>query len=226
MLRRVISSALKRSYAKVTQPAPAFSGTAAVNGAFADVSLEKYNNDGKWVCLFFYPLDFTFVCPTELIAFSDMADKFTENNCQVVACSVDSHFSHLAWDSQPRKQGGLGGVNYPILADFNKKIAQDYGVLIGKLQYNVYHLWLIKKIILDAAGGIALRGLFLIDPKGVVRHSVVNDLPVGRSPEEALRILQAFQFVEEHGEVCPANWQPGKKTINPAKANEYFESEN
>lgn len=208
MLRRIISSALKRNYAKVTQQAPAFAGTAAVNGAFEQVSLEQYNNDGKWVCLFFYPLDFTFVCPTELIAFSDMAGKFAENNCQVVACSVDSHFSHLAWDSQPRKQGGLGGVNYPILADFNKKIAEDYGILI------------------DAAGGIALRGLFLIDPKGVVRHSVVNDLPVGRSPDEALRILQAFQFVEEHGEVCPANWQPGEKTINPAKANEYFESAN
>merc|ERR1712226_1652087 len=132
--------------------------------------------------LFFYPLDFTFVCPTELIAFSDMTAAFAEHNCQVVACSVD--------------------------ADFSKQIAKDYGVLI------------------DAAGGIALRGLFLIDPKGVLRHSVVNDLPVGRSPDEALRILQAFQFVEEHGEVCPANWKPGKKTINPAKASEYFESEN
>merc|ERR1711990_759094 len=142
--------------------------------------------------LFFYPLDFTFVCPTELIAFSDMT----------------AAFSHLAWNNQDRKAGGLGGVNYPILADFSKQIAKDYGVLI------------------DAAGGIALRGLFLIDPKGVLRHSVVNDLPVGRSPDEALRILQAFQFVEEHGEVCPANWKPGKKTINPAKASEYFESEN
>jgi len=143
-----------------------------------------------------------------LIAFSDMTAEFAKHNCQVVACSVDSHFSHKAWDDMPRKKGGLGGVQYPILADFNKKVAEDYGVLV------------------DVAGGIALRGLFLIDPSGVVQHSVVNNLPVGRSPEEALRILQAFQFVEEHGEVCPANWKPGAKTINPAQASDYFESAN
>jgi len=208
MLRRAITSVARRSYAKVSNPAPAFSGQAVVNGAFEEISLEKYNAEGKWVCLFFYPLDFTFVCPTELIAFSDMTAEFAKHNCQVVACSVDSHFSHKAWDDMPRKKGGLGGVQYPILADFNKKVAEDYGVLV------------------DVAGGIALRGLFLIDPSGVVQHSVVNNLPVGRSPEEALRILQAFQFVEEHGEVCPANWKPGAKTINPAQASDYFESAN
>jgi len=208
MLRRAITSVARRSYAKVSNPAPAFSGQAVVNGAFEEISLEKYNSEGKWVCLFFYPLDFTFVCPTELIAFSDMTAEFAKHNCQVVACSVDSHFSHKAWDDMPRKKGGLGGVQYPILADFNKKVAEDYGVLV------------------DVAGGIALRGLFLIDPSGVVQHSVVNNLPVGRSPEEALRILQAFQFVEEHGEVCPANWKPGAKTINPAQASDYFESAN
>merc|ERR1712227_119829 len=168
MLRRAITSVARRSYAKVTQPAPAFAGQASVNGACEEISLEKYNAEGKWVCLFFYPLDFTFVCPTELIAFSDMTAEFAKHNCQVVACSVDSHFSHKAWDDMPRKKGGLG----------------------------------------------------------VVQHSVVNNLPVGRSPEEALRILQAFQFVEEHGEVCPANWKPGAKTINPAQASDYFESAN
>merc|ERR1712110_323882 len=208
MLRRVLTSVARRSYAKVTAPAPAFSGPAVVNGAFEEISLEKYTNEGKWVCLFFYPLDFTFVCPTELIAFSDMTAAFAEANCQVIGCSVDSQFSHLSWNNMPRKQGGLGGVEYPILSDFSKQISKDYGVLI------------------DALGGISLRGLFLIDPAGNTRHSVVNDLPVGRSPDEVLRILQAFQFVEKHGEVCPANWKPGAKTINPAKASDYFESAN
>ena len=132
----------------------------------------------------------------------------------------------------PRKKGGLGGVQYPILADFNKKVAEDYGVLVGKIQIYfsiISSIFIIDKklsLILDVAGGIALRGLFLIDPSGVVQHSVVNNLPVGRSPEEALRILQAFQFVEQHGEVCPANWKPGAKTINPAQASDYFESAN
>merc|ERR1712076_256979 len=149
--------------------------------------------------LFFYPLDFTFVCPTELIAFSDMTAAFAEHNCQVVACSVDSHFSHLAWNNQDRKAGGLGGVNYPILADFSKQIAKDYGVLI------------------DAAGGIALRGLFLIDPKGVLRHSVVNDLPVGRSPDEALRILQAFQFVESMARFVPLTGSRGRRLSIPPR---------
>lgn len=205
MLRQIGRHLARRAAsAKVTQPAPAFSGQAVVNGSFQEISLEQYTSEGKWVLFFFYPLDFTFVCPTELIAFSDCVSEFADNNCQVVACSVDSHFSHLAWNNMPRNQGGLGGVEYPILADFSKQIAEDYGVLI------------------DAAGGIATRGLFLIDPNGILRHSTVNDLPVGRSPEEALRVLQAFQFVEEHGEVCPANWKPGKKTINPAKAQDYF----
>ena len=161
-----------------------------------------------------------------------MTAEFAKHNCQVVACSVDSHFSHKAWDDMPRKKGGLGGVQYPILADFNKKVAEDYGVLVGKIQIYfsiISSIFIIDKklsLILDVAGGIALRGLFLIDPSGVVQHSVVNNLPVGRSPEEALRILQAFQFVEQHGEVCPANWKPGAKTINPAQASDYFESAN
>merc|ERR1712037_470670 len=122
--------ARRAASAKVTQPAPAFSGQAVVNGSFQEISLEQYTSEGKWVLFFFYPLDFTFVCPTELIAFSDMVSEFADNNCQVVACSVDSHFSHLAWNNMPRNQGGLGGVEYPILADFSKQIAEDYGVLI------------------------------------------------------------------------------------------------
>lgn len=159
--------------------------------------------------LFFYPLDFTFVCPTELIAFSEKAEAFKELNCEVIGVSTDSHFSHLAWNNMPRKQGGLGGLKYPLLADFNKTISRDYGVLLE-----------------DA--GIALRGLFLIDPEGVLKHMSVNDLPVGRSVEETLRLLKAFQFVAEHGEVCPANWQPESPTIkpDPEASLEYFEKVN
>jgi alkyl hydroperoxide reductase subunit AhpC len=205
---RLFQNVSRRTIAAVTKPAPAFAGQAVVNGQFSEISLDGYLKEGKWVCLFFYPLDFTFVCPTELIGFSDIESKFAAANCQLVGCSVDSHFSHLAWNQMERKKGGLGGVTYPLLADFSKQISKDYGVLI------------------DAAGGISLRGLFLIDPTGNVRHMVVNDLPVGRSPDEALRILHALQFVEEHGEVCPANWTPGAKTINPGKAHEYFESAN
>ena len=147
------------------------------------------------------------MCPTEIIAFSDRVEEFRQLNTELVAVSVDSHFSHLAWNKQPRKQGGLGHLKIPLLSDLSKKISQDYGVLLP-----------------DA--GIALRGLFLIDPKGVVRHITINDLPVGRSVDEVLRLVNAFQFVEKHGEVCPANWQSGKPTINPKKAGEYFEKNN
>ncbi|XP_050692411.1 thioredoxin-dependent peroxide reductase, mitochondrial-like [Eriocheir sinensis] len=163
----------------VTQPAPTFKGQAVVNGDFKEISLEDFR--GKYLVLFFYPLDFTFVCPTELIAFSDNIAAFQQLNCEVVGVSTDSHFSHLAWNNMPRKQGGLGGLKYPLLADFNKTISRDYGVLLE-------------------GDGVALRGLFLIDPEGVVRHLSVNDLPVGRSVEETLRLLKAFQFVAEHGE--------------------------
>merc|ERR1712179_218294 len=178
---------------------------AVVNGDFKEVKLEDYK--GKYLVLYFYPLDFTFVCPTEIIAFSDRIQDFKEINCEVVGVSTDSHFSHLAWINTPRKEGGLGGLNYPLASDFTKKISEDYGVLIPE-------------------AGIALRGLFIIDPKGVVRQMSVNDLPVGRSVDETIRLVKAFQFVEKHGEVCPANWSgPDSPTIkpNPKDSKSYFE---
>nr|XP_048279339.1 thioredoxin-dependent peroxide reductase, mitochondrial [Myodes glareolus] len=188
----------------VTQHAPYFKGTAVVNGEFKELSLDDFK--GKYLVLFFYPLDFTFVCPTEIVAFSDKANEFHDVNCEVVAVSVDSHFSHLAWINTPRKNGGLGHMNITLLSDLTKQIARDYGVLLE-------------------GAGIALRGLFIIDPNGVIKHLSVNDLPVGRSVEETLRLVKAFQFVETHGEVCPANWTPESPTIKPSPtaSKEYFE---
>ncbi|CAF0854968.1 unnamed protein product [Brachionus calyciflorus] len=195
--------------ARVQHPAPDFKGTAVVNGDFKEIQLSDYK--GKYLVLFFYPLDFTFVCPTEIIAFSDRIEEFKAINTEVVGVSTDSHFSHLAWVNLDRKSGGLGGLNYPLLSDFNKKISKDYDVLVE-------------------SAGIALRGLFLVDPNGVLRQITVNDLPVGRSVDETLRLVRAFQFVEKHGEVCPADWDPKKKaaTIKPSpKASlEYFEKQN
>ncbi|KAI2657736.1 Thioredoxin-dependent peroxide reductase, mitochondrial [Labeo rohita] len=191
----------------VTQKAPHFKGTAVLNGEFKEISLEDFR--GKYLVLFFYPLDFTFVCPTEIIAFSDKANEFRDINCNVVGVSVDSHFTHLAWTNTPRKSGGLGKIHIPLLADLTKQVSRDYGVLLE-------------------GPGIALRGLFIIDPNGVVRHMSVNDLPVGRSVEETLRLVKAFQFVETHGEVCPASWTPKSPTIKPTPdgSKEYFEKVN
>ncbi|KAG2462872.1 PRDX3 protein, partial [Polypterus senegalus] len=176
----------------VTQHAPFFKGTAVVHGEFKEISLDDYKS--KYLVLFFYPLDFTFVCPTEIIAFSEKAKEFRDVNCEVVGVSVDSHFTHLAWINTPRKSGGLGSMNIPLLSDLNKTISRDYGVLLE-------------------GPGIALRGLFIIDPNGVVKHISINDLPVGRCVDETLRLLKAFQFVETHGEVCPANWTPHSPTF-------------
>uniref|UniRef100_A0A5F4W8I1 Thioredoxin-dependent peroxide reductase, mitochondrial n=1 Tax=Callithrix jacchus TaxID=9483 RepID=A0A5F4W8I1_CALJA len=191
----------------VTQHAPYFKGTAVVNGEFKDLSLDDFK--GKYLVLFFYPLDFTFVCPTEIIAFSDKVNEFHDVNCEVVAVSVDSHFSHLAWINTPRKNGGLGHMNIALLSDLTKQISRDYGVLLE-------------------GPGLALRGLFIIDPNGVIKHLSVNDLPVGRSVEETLRLVKAFQYVETHGEVCPANWTPDSPTIKPSPdaSKEYFQKVN
>lgn len=179
----------------VTKPAPDFTAQAVMeDGSFKEISLSDYK--GKYVLLFFYPLDFTFVCPTEIIAFSDRVSEFAELGVQIVGVSVDSHFSHLAWRNLPRDQGGLGNIEYPLVADLSKQIARDYDVITGD-------------------DTVALRGLFLIDQVGVVRHQVVNDLPLGRSVDEALRMVQALQFFEKHGEVCPANWKEGARTIKP-----------
>ncbi len=188
----------------VTKKAPDFKAQAVMpDGSFKELSLGEYRGK-KYVVLFFYPLDFTFVCPTEIIAFSDAASQFDALNAQLLGCSVDSKFTHLAWRSTPRTKGGLGEIKYPLIADLNKRIAADYDVLLE--------------------GGVALRGLFLIDKDGVVRHQVVNDLPLGRNVDEVLRMVKALQFVEAHGEVCPANWQEGKATIkpNPKGSQEFF----
>ena len=190
----------------VQQPAPDFKAQAVMpDGSFQEVSMSDY--EGKYVLLFFYPLDFTFVCPTEIIAFSEAASKFEELGVQVLGCSIDSHFSHLAWRNTPRTEGGLGNIQYPLVADLNKDIARSYDVLLP--------------------GGIALRGLFLVDKDGIVRHQVVNDLPLGRSVDEALRMVKALQFFEENGEVCPANWNEGARTIKPSptESKEFFGAE-
>lgn len=190
----------------VTQQAPEFKATAVMpDGQFKEVSLSDYR--GKYVCLFFYPLDFTFVCPTEIIAFSDRAAEFEGLDVQILGVSVDSHFSHLAWTNTARNEGGIGKTSYPLVADLNKQIARDYDVLLD--------------------GGIALRGLFLIDKEGVVRHQVVNDLPLGRSVDEAVRVVKALQYFESNGEVCPANWQEGSRTIKPSPdaSKEFFGAE-
>lgn len=188
-------------------PAPHFKGTAVVNGQFKDIDLNDYK--GKYVVLFFYPLDFTFVCPTEIIAFSDRAEEFRKIGCEVIACSTDSHFSHLAWIEKSRKSGGLGEMRIPLLADKSMTISKSYGVL-------------------KEADGISFRGLFIIDKSQMLRQITVNDLPVGRDVDETLRLVQAFQFTDEHGEVCPAGWKPGKATMkpDPKGSKAYFESEN
>ncbi|XP_051883180.1 thioredoxin-dependent peroxide reductase, mitochondrial [Pristis pectinata] len=191
----------------VTQPAPFFKGTAVVNGEFKEISLDDYK--GKYLVIFFYPLDFTFVCPTEIVAFSNKANEFHDVNCEVIGVSVDSHFSHLAWINTPKKSGGLGHMNIPLLSDLTKQISRDYGVLLEN-------------------AGIALRGLFIIDINGIIKHIGINDLPVGRSVEETLRLVKAFQFVETHGEVCPAEWTPNSPTIKPSPeaSKEYFSKVN
>jgi peroxiredoxin (alkyl hydroperoxide reductase subunit C) len=180
----------------VTKEAPDFAAQAVMpDNSFAELKLSSYR--GQYVVLFFYPLDFTFVCPSEIIAFDKVLSQFEEKNAQVIGVSVDSHFTHWAWKNTPRDQGGIGPISFPLVSDLNKSISRDFGVLLE-----------------DA--GIALRGLFLIDKEGVVRHALVNDLPLGRSVDEALRVLAALQFTEEHGEVCPANWHQGDEAMKPS----------
>ncbi len=179
----------------VTKPAPDFTATAVMgdNSFKEDFKLSDYR--GKYVVLFFYPLDFTFVCPSEIIAFDHRLKEFEDRDVQVIGVSVDSHFTHLAWKNTPVAQGGIGQIRYPLVADITKQISADYDVLFD--------------------GSVALRGSFLIDREGVVRHQVVNDLPLGRNIDEMLRMVDALQFHEKHGEVCPANWEKGKKAMEP-----------
>jgi alkyl hydroperoxide reductase subunit AhpC len=178
----------------VGNQAPDFKAMALTGTDFKEVSLDDYK--GKWKILFFYPLDFTFVCPTEIVAYSEAAEKFRATGAELIACSIDSHFSHLAWTKQPRNEGGIGEVNFPILADTTKKIATDYEVLIE-------------------AEGVALRGLFIIDDNNTIQHATINNLSVGRNPEETLRLLKAYQYTSKHGEVCPAGWTEGADTMKP-----------
>jgi peroxiredoxin 2/4 len=181
----------------VGKHAPEFRAKAVVEGRIIDdFSLLHYR--GKYVVFFFYPLDFTFVCPTELHAFQAQIEEFEKRGAQVVGCSVDSCYSHLAWLNTPKNKGGIQGVDYPLVSDLNQKISEAYGVLIPN-------------------EGIAYRGLFLIDRDGLIRHMVVNDLPLGRSVEETLRILDALAYFENHGEVCPANWRHGKMSMHPTQ---------
>ena len=213
---------------QVLKPAPYFSGTCVNNKQLVELNLNEFS--GKYLILLFYPLDFTFVCPTEIIAFSDRADEFRKLNTEIVAISTDSQFTHLAWVNTPRDQGGLGNVNIPLLSDITHQISKDYGVYLEHL-------------------GHSLRGLFIIDGKGIVRQiskhasplnsrllldldlyprafsaSAMNDLPVGRSVDETLRLIQAFQWSDTHDEVCPANWKPGDRTIipDPSEKLKYF----
>lgn len=190
----------------VNKEAPDFTAKAVQEGNVID-EYKLSDLRGKYVVLFFYPLDFTFVCPTELHAFQAKLEEFKKRNVEVVGVSIDSWFSHLAWLQQPKAQGGIEGVTYPLVSDLNKTISKDYDVLLEGV-------------------GIALRGLFLIDKEGIVQHQVVNNLPLGRSIDEALRLVDALQFTEEHGEVCPANWKEGEKSMKPTGdgLKEYFTS--
>lgn len=181
----------------VGKKAPDFTAEAVINGDFKTIKLSDFK--GKNVLMFFYPLDFTFVCPTELHAFQKKAEDFKKLNTEVIGVSIDSKFSHFAWLNTPESDGGIKGVKYPIVSDINKTISRDYDVLIP-----------------DA--GVALRGAFFIDKEGIVRHQTVNDLPLGRNIDEFLRIIEAWQFHQEHGEVCPANWKKGEKTMKPNSA--------
>lgn len=180
----------------VTQQAPDFTAEAVMpDNSFGSITLSALK--GKYVILFFYPLDFTFVCPSEILAFNKKVDEFKTKNCEVIGVSVDSKFTHLAWKNTAIEDGGIGNIQYPLVQDLNKEIARSYGILLN--------------------GSVALRGLFLIDPTGKVRHSVINDLPLGRSVDEALRMVDAVQFSDTHGEVCPANWKQGEEAMKPTK---------
>ena len=179
----------------VTKEAPDFTATAVMGDNSFEENFTLSSFRGKHVILFFYPLDFTFVCPSEIIAFDKALDRFKEKNCEIIGVSVDSHFTHLAWKNTPVNEGGIGSIKYPLVADLNKSISNQYGVLLPD--------------------GIALRGLFLIDKEGIVRHAVINDLPLGRNIEEALRMVDSLQFHEKHGDVCPANWKEGEDAMTP-----------
>lgn len=189
----------------VTKRAPDFTAATVMpdNSINESFNLHTHIKD-KYAVVFFYPLDFTFVCPSEILAFDHRLKEFKSRNCEVIAVSVDSQFTHLAWKNTPVEKGGLGNVQFPMVADLTRQIARDYDVLVNE--------------------AVALRGTFLIDRAGIVRHQIVNDLPLGRNVDEAIRMLDALQFHEEHGEVCPAGWNKGKAGMkaDPAGVADYL----
>ena len=197
----------------VTKAAPEFKTMAVMpDNSIQEVSLSDYK--GKKVVLFFYPLDFTFVWPSELIAFDNRINEFEKRNTQVLGCSVDSQFSHLRWKEMEINKGGIGNIKYPLISDLDKSIARSYDVLLGSSPATV--LLEDDEVDTTVGGGVTMRGSFLIDEEGVIRHAVLNDLPLGRNIDEMLRMIDALAFHTEHGEVCPANWQEGKKAMNPS----------
>jgi peroxiredoxin (alkyl hydroperoxide reductase subunit C) len=187
----------------VGKKAPEIKAKAVVKNTTIDFSLSDFS--GKYIVLFFYPLDFTYVCPTELHAFQEKLNEFEQRNAQVVGCSIDSCFTHAAWLNTSKSRGGIEGITYPIISDIHKSIARAFDVL-------------------KEDDGIAYRGLFLIDRNGIIRHQLVNDLPLGRSVDEVIRLLDALIFHEQHGEVCPANWKIGSKSMKASEEGlfEYF----
>lgn len=196
----------------VGKPAPSFSAPAVVNGGEIEesFSLDQYKGK-KYVVFFFYPMDFTFVCPTEILAFQDKLAEFDKLNAVVVGCSTDSEQSHWAWLNTPKDKGGIHGVTYPIVADLAKTISKNYDVLAGEYDYEIDEH--NEERMSFSGKPVAFRGTFIIDREGIVRHQVVNDLPLGRNIEDTLRTLKALQHVEEKGEVCPANWDEGKDAM-------------
>ena len=197
----------------VTKKAPEFKAQAVMpDNSFKEVSLSDYN--GKKVVLFFYPLDFTFVWPSELIAFDKRINEFAKRNVQVLGCSVDSHFSHLRWKEMPVEKGGIGNVQYPLVADLDKSISRSYDVLLGTTPASV--ITDDDEMETSVGGGVALRGSFLIDEKGNVRHEIKNDLPLGRNIDEMIRLIDALDHHNKHGEVCPAGWTQGKTGMKPS----------
>lgn len=190
---------------QVSKPAPKFEAMTVMpdNSFKEDFKLEDYH--GKYVVLFFYPLDFTFVCPTEILEFNRKLAEFEKRNVQVIGCSTDSHQSHLAWKNQDIKDGGIGNIQYPLVSDFKKEISSAYGVLLDE-------------------SGEALRGSFLIDREGILQHAVINNLPLGRNIDEMLRMVDALKFTEKHGEVCPAGWTEGDDTMKEERGSlkQYF----
>lgn len=193
----------------IGKKAPVVKATAVVDGnrIVENFSLSQYEGK-KYVVLFFYPMDFTFVCPTELHAFQEKIGEFESRGVQVVGCSVDSEYSHLAWLGQPKNKGGIEGIKYPIIADTTKTVSENYGVLGGE-----YMAGEDEELVFEGAP-VAYRGLYLIDKEGIVRHMVINDLPLGRNVDEVIRMVDALQHFEENGEVCPANWAKGKEAMN------------